>query len=124
MILRNSLYEISAMEMRDGLPVYSISLNADCPIYKVHFPGSPVTPGVCIVQMVEELLEDYLERKVTLSEVKNVKFLYVLSPEETTNVECYFQAIEINDASHQVSVKASVSSTAHVFSTLSFVCNI
>ena len=31
-----------------------LRLNPDHPIYHAHFPGNPITPGVCIVQIVGE----------------------------------------------------------------------
>ena len=33
-----------------------IRLNPDHEIYRAHFPGNPITPGVCIVQIISEVL--------------------------------------------------------------------
>ena len=61
--------------------------NPEHPIYKAHFPGSPITPGVCIIQAAGELLERKLGRKLYLKTVKNVKFLSVIIPEEGKNIK-------------------------------------
>ena len=62
-------------------------------IYQAHFPGEPVTPGVCIIQMAKELLEDYLQHDFEIKQVKNVKFLSVISPTKTPRVTCSFEKI-------------------------------
>ena len=80
MILKNSLYVIEGQSVAEGTVCYDIRLQADHTIYKAHFPGEPITPGVCVIQMAKELLEDYLQRRLTIKAVKNVKFLAVVSP--------------------------------------------
>ena len=52
----------------------SVVLLDDSPIYKAHFPGFPVTPGVCIVGMAVELASLFFPWK----EVRIVGFLLVL----------------------------------------------
>ena len=51
MILQNELYTI----VETGDNVARIRLLPECAIYQGHFPGNPVTPGVCQVGIVEEL---------------------------------------------------------------------
>lgn len=65
---------------------FDILLNADHFIYKAHFPGQPITPGVCIIKIAAELLEKKLSRKLRLKVVKNVKFSATLSPLENPRV--------------------------------------
>ena len=57
MTLKNKLYTITDMEHEGGTARFSLNLNAAHEIYEAHFPGEPVTPGVCLVQMAGELLE-------------------------------------------------------------------
>ena len=58
-------------------------------IYQAHFPGEPITPGVCIVQIGKEVIEDLLleqssvSRRLEIIKAKNIKFLSVISPNET-----------------------------------------
>lgn len=59
---------------------YTVLLNADHAIFKAHFPGHPITPGVCLVQMVQELLSQHLGSTLYLRGIKNVKFTSVVSP--------------------------------------------
>ena len=57
-----------------------MALNGECEVFQAHFPGQPITPGVCILQMVTELLEDCTGRQLAVTRVKNAKFLTVLTP--------------------------------------------
>ena len=59
---------------------FRIRLNAGHMIYRAHFPGHPVTPGVCLIQMVSELAEEALGIPLAIGCVKNVKFTDVVSP--------------------------------------------
>ena len=82
MVLQNSLYEIERKECTEKGAKYQLSLNGTHFIYKAHFPGLPITPGVCLVQIGLEVASDYLERTMEIDRVNNVKFLSVLSPQD------------------------------------------
>lgn len=81
MRLKDNLYTIVKKELVGGKQTFFITLNSSCFIYAAHFPNMPITPGVCIIQIVEELLEDLIGCSCRLCTVKNAKFLSVLSPE-------------------------------------------
>jgi len=94
MILQDNLYTIVSQEQQDGFPVFRVKIRPEWPIYKAHFPGHPITPGVCIVQMVQELLQKLLQRDLQLSEAKNVKYLAIISPEEMSDLTITFSKME------------------------------
>ena len=58
MKLRDSLYTIVSEFKGDGRHDFNIKLDPEHFIYKAHFPGEPITPGVCIMQIAKELLEE------------------------------------------------------------------
>ena len=88
---------------------YQILLDKNHFIYKAHFPNEPITPGVCIIQIAKELLEDYLHEEYEISYVKNIKFLSVLSPLSTPSVAYVFDKVtflpETNECKTQVQVQ-------------------
>ena len=94
MNLKNSLYTISAAKQRESLPSFDITLNAAHTIYQAHFPGQPITPGVCIIQIAKELLEEHLGRPLLIRAIKNVKFVGIISPVDTPEVTYHFDKIE------------------------------
>ena len=95
-MLRGILYEILTVAP-DGA---TIRLLPESPVYRGHFPGYPITPGVCLVQIALELIgemagrADHDEKKemadqvghdgnnVRLVGAKNIKFTSPVFPEE------------------------------------------
>ena len=73
-----------------------VRLNADHLIYQAHFPGNPITPGVCIVQMVGELLSERLGRQLSLGRIVNLKFVAPISPLENPDLTVCFSSVEDN----------------------------
>ena len=116
MILKDNLFKINAQEA--GQPVFHISINREWPIYKAHFPGHPITPGVCIVQMIQELLQVWLGREVNLVKAKNVKYLAIISPEEVCELSVSFTSIE-EQPDGTLKVHAQVASGETVYTKLS-----
>lgn len=78
---------------------YSVSmkLNPDHEIFKGHFPGKPVTPGVCMMQIVKDLTEKITEKKLTLKSATNVKFMAIINPEETPDLVLELDIAEDED---------------------------
>lgn len=93
--------------------------NPEHPIYKAHFPGSPITPGVCVIQAAGELLENKLGRKLYLQSIKNVKFLMVIIPEEGKKIRYSFSNI-VEDESG-VKAQVVVSDDAMVYAKISLI---
>lgn len=63
--------------------------NPEHTIYRAHFPNHPITPGVCLQQMVGELCERHCGFPLQLSEVKNIKFLATHTPVANQPIECH-----------------------------------
>lgn len=122
MKLNNNLYSILSRDLSDSPISYVIQLDAKHFIYKAHFPGEPITPGVCVLQIAKELLEDYLGKELNIQSVKNVKFLGVISPVEISHVKYVFEKV-INDTNKNViNVQSLVLSDNNVLTKLSFTC--
>ena len=69
---------------------YDVKLNPDHFIFKAHFPGHPITPGVCLMQMVAELASVYEGCALCVQHVKNAKYTGVISPDEIVNLRFTF----------------------------------
>lgn len=79
--------------------VYALSLRPDVNhvIYQAHFPGSPVTPGVCIIKVIGEIIEKHLMKTIELQEVKNLKFIVPVVPTQDKEIDVLFSQLEIVD---------------------------
>jgi 3-hydroxyacyl-[acyl-carrier-protein] dehydratase len=98
MRLINDFFKIKDIkEQENGQPIYTIVVNENHFIYKAHFPNNPITPGVCMVQMIEEIMKERLNRDIYLSKINNIKFLNVLIPQKDKEISLCFQKIDIED---------------------------
>lgn len=57
-----------------------IHLNKDHDIFKGHFPDNPVTPGVCMVQIIKDLTSQAKGVNLSLVSSNNIKFMAVINP--------------------------------------------
>ena len=123
MKLLNSLYRIRSKAVTDAFVRYDIHLDANHLIYQAHFPGDPITPGVCIIQIAKELLEDHLGRHLEIQIVKNVKFLNVISPVEKSRITYVFEKITTDDTTKICQAQVQVLSDGTPMVKLSFICS-
>lgn len=95
-ILIENLYEVQSFENNEGALVVTVSLNKDHEIFEGHFPGNPVMPGVCMIQMIKELTERATEKSLFLSSCSNIKFMAIIDPEKSPllNLKIHFSEIE------------------------------
>lgn len=107
MILLDNLYTVvSTPEESTEAVRFQIRLNADSVIFKAHFPGEPIMPGACIVQMVQELFSVWTKREVEIAKIVNLKFLSVIKPDEVLDLDV---AIKIKkEEDQQVHINADI----------------
>jgi len=78
----NDLYRITSNEHVGEEHVITVRLNPEHRIYGAHFPGNPITPGACLVEMARELASVILQKDMLLKKADNVKFLKGIHPGE------------------------------------------
>lgn len=72
-----------------------IALDANNAILRAHFPGYPVLPGSCIVQLCEDLCAKTLGDSCHIREIKMAKFLVPIQPAELPSIMI---SLDINDS--------------------------
>ena len=82
-MLQGILYETIAVDAAGA----TIRLLPESPVYQGHFPGYPITPGVCLVEIALELIAEMADQvghdeKVQLVGAKNIKFTSPIIPAE------------------------------------------
>ena len=60
----------------------ALVINSNHKIFEGHFPGQPVVPGVCQMQMIKEILEQNTGRSTNLIKAADMKFLAVIDPQK------------------------------------------
>lgn len=80
-----------------------IELNKNHDVFKGHFPGNPVTPGVCMMQIIKELAQEIVGSSLVMISSSNVKFMAIINPEinATLRLELEF----VGDISTELKVK-------------------
>lgn len=108
MLFEGNLYTVQSMEGTAEFLSVSVGIKRDHPIFNGHFPGKPVLPGVCTLQIAGELLSKYLNKECLLVNGENIKFMSLVIPGENTilNYEMSFRYTEENI----LSVKCTVTS--------------
>jgi 3-hydroxyacyl-[acyl-carrier-protein] dehydratase len=64
-----------------------ITFDREHPIFNGHFPGHPVVPGVCMMQILKEVLARHTGEKLQIASGDNIKFLSIINPDEHAEVE-------------------------------------
>jgi 3-hydroxyacyl-[acyl-carrier-protein] dehydratase len=122
MKLNNYLYKVLDVEETPEGVAYSISLIRESPIYQAHFPNMPITPGVCMIQMAEELLADHIKKRLQTVAVKNAKFLSILDP-NAENIKIHLT--KIKQEGDMIKVYATIMDCyGTMFAKLSLICNV
>lgn len=130
MLLRNNLYTISQKEINGLNGCFTIELNSSHFIYLAHFPEEPITPGVCIVQIGQELLELLLEEsclkkyRLEIKKVKNVKFLSVISPKNNTTIVYTMKKVKMSEDAMEVKAQIDVSFKDEIKAKISLVLSV
>lgn len=103
-MILNDFYSIESIQQKEE-QLYDIVvlLNKNHEIFKGHFPGNPVTPGVCMIQIVKETAEQVLDKNLQMKTAKNIKFMEIINPEIHPKLRLELVLNPISDSEVQVS---------------------
>ena len=79
-MLQNDFFTIVSQESGEGKLTGVLEFDPGHAIFKGHFPGVPVVPGVCMMQMVKEMLENSIGSETRLGKAMSIKFLSLINP--------------------------------------------
>jgi 3-hydroxyacyl-[acyl-carrier-protein] dehydratase len=113
-VLMNNLYTTKTFglsESKDRVTA-RIFIRKEHAIFEGHFPGNPILPGVCTVQIIRELLEKAEERNLLLTKADQIKYLGFIDPVSTPEV---LFDLQITRSEHDsISCNATVSANGVV----------
>ncbi|WP_430614469.1 3-hydroxyacyl-ACP dehydratase [Flavobacterium sp. JP2137] len=112
-MLLKDFYSVESLEKKDDKNyIVWIKLNKTHDIFKGHFPNNPVTPGVCMMQIIKELSEDFTGQKLFMSVVSNVKFMALINPEIHSDLRLEINlATDVDQAQYKVKTTATYEQT-------------
>ncbi len=79
----------------------NLHLDKSHPIFSGHFPGNPIVPGVCLTQMLKEIMEQILQKPLLLSKAASIKFTAIVNPEEQPELEANLNIKPLDDKNTQ-----------------------
>jgi 3-hydroxyacyl-[acyl-carrier-protein] dehydratase len=83
-MLLKDFYKVISLEKNDSQKYLAIIfVNEKHEVFRGHFPGNPIMPGVCMMQIIKELTEQITEQTLVLQTLTNVKFMALINPEVT-----------------------------------------
>ncbi|MDR2382509.1 MAG: hypothetical protein LBD76_01320 [Prevotellaceae bacterium] len=118
MKLKDNFFKILNVSQFPTQSEYSIRLNSEHPIYQDHFPGNPITPGVCIIQTVKELVAENIEPPLFLQKIVKIRFFKAINPIENPKISI---SLIISGEKNKYDISARVFSDEIVFAQLSLI---
>lgn len=120
-------FTLEAGEKNGNSATYRCRLHPEAPVFKAHFPGFPVLPGVLTLKMVVDAInasQFFSTQMLTVQSIGNAKYLAVVNPQETQEVEISvaLKAEKNADEPAVFQFKATVQNRETRFATFSFSC--
>ena len=87
-MLLKDFYTLVEIDTSDKENIKAIvDLNKDHEVYKGHFPGNPVVPGVCLTQLIKVVMENIEAQELMLVYADNIKFMSIVNPEVNSRLQ-------------------------------------
>ena len=87
---------------QEGHYAFRVRLDASHPVYRGHFPGHPVLPGVCTLQLVRECLNRGTGRRFRYAAIRECKFLGMIVPQADTLLDIDIRLADDGTAAKKV----------------------
>lgn len=112
-MLLNDFFTIQKIETSDRETKAMLVINAAHKIFKGHFPGQPVVPGVCMMQMIKETLEIVTSRATNLVSAPEIKFLVIIDPSQNNIIDAELKYKPEENGDVNVTAVLSKGETTH-----------
>lgn len=97
-MLLKDFYTITSLEkMADTKYLATILINEEHEVFRGHFPGNPIMPGVCMMQIIKELTEQITESSLFMQSLSNVKFMALINPFNTPELRLELDVTSTED---------------------------
>lgn len=120
-------FTLESGEKNGNSATYRCRLHPEAPVFKAHFPGFPVLPGVLTLKMVVDAInasQFFSTQTLMVQSIGNAKYLAVVNPQKTQEVEISvaLKAEKNADEPAVFQFKATVQNGETRFATFSFSC--
>lgn len=107
----SNFFSFGPLQQDAAMVKTGIRLNSTHAVFSGHFPGNPILPGVCMLQIVKEVVESSLDTKVKLLKASELKFLAFVTPNDRKLLQLELKITTIDD---HIRVEAKLRDIAEV----------
>ena len=92
--LLNDYFRIDNFTNDGNEALFNVTLLPEYCAYQGHFPGNPVSPGVCNIQMIKECAEQIAGKQLFLGYISRCRLSAVITPQTTPHLYVRMQLSE------------------------------
>ena len=118
---QEKVFTVSPPEATEQGWTAHVCLNAGHPVFKGHFPGQPVLPGVLMLKITVDCCRLITGRELQLQQVIQAKYLNFISPLTHPEFECRLSLTELETG---WKVSATLLHSELTFSKILLICAI
>lgn len=104
-MLNGTFFTYTNLQAEGDTLTADIALNPAHEIFQGHFPGQPIVPGVCMIQMIKEVLEGHLLRDTKLVNADAIKFLSFVDPNVHADIKLH---LKLSQSDKEIKVDAQL----------------
>lgn len=93
----DNFYTLNSIATEGTQTTALITINKNHAVFQGHFPGNPVTPGVCMMHIIKELTEKITAKKLFMQASSNIKFMALINPEKTPDLVLHLDIVETEE---------------------------
>lgn len=111
-MLLKDFYTIETETGSADSTLFCIRLNPGALVYEGHFPGSPITPGVCNIQLILECASRAIGFDAIIQSIKRCRFLKPVIP---SGQDCYDVVIKLEKKETTFGLEASLTDSSYTY---------
>lgn len=111
--MSEEVYCIEDVKRQDNLVKATVLLNASHDVFRGHFPGNPILPGVFIIQILKKIVSDISGKKLLVSKVDSIKYLAFINPKSIKSL--IFETVINSEFENTIKFNCNVNSEDTVF---------
>ena len=86
---------VDLVPFKSGIGIKNVTFNEE--FFRGHFPGNPVCPGVCSVQMIRECAERAAGCRLRIDSLQSCRFMAVLTPDNASRLTIVVTLADVQD---------------------------
>lgn len=114
MLLKGNYYTVDGWHTEGRETTFRIALLPECDVYRGHFPGHPVCPGVCNVQVVKECASMLTGKRLAIAAIRQCRFTAVASPHRCPRLDVIVSAEPAGEAAYAVTARITAGDTTYL----------